>query len=327
MDNRVLHENVINIPATLAANAEVFSDVYHTNAQLFAEAFVSVPDVSLLGSGAGNLSVTLYGSADGVTFFPEGIATVAYSGTPAAATAVAVANFAPYVKVGIKSAATGGLEAGHGIKVDLITVEKYEDYKRSYDYSSSGEAVVTLTVTAGATSAGTVSVTLPGLAAVETELLLTDDLVGEVATKIGAGTYTGWTASVNAAVVTFTKNTFGPITGTPVFTDVDTTGAAATVVVTNNGDAAAYVSAPHILEKLLVASYDVGTVSDFDYDVYTSNDMVTWYKIRTQNNVHTASFDTVIDFSGLGLLKYAKVEPVTVAGTGTVNVGLIGLGY
>jgi hypothetical protein len=62
--------------------------------------------------------------------------------------------------------------------------------------------VAQLTVTKGATAAGNLTVTLDGTD-VTIAVAATDDTAAEVATKIAAGTYTGWTANAKGDVVTF----------------------------------------------------------------------------------------------------------------------------
>lgn len=94
--------------------------------------------------------------------------------------------------------------------------------------------VVTLVVTAGATASENVTVTLPSLAPVVIAVLDTDDLTTEVATKIRAGTFAGWTTGGANSTVTFTKNVAGAVTGVPTFSG-GTTGVTATIDVTVNG--------------------------------------------------------------------------------------------
>lgn len=73
--------------------------------------------------------------------------------------------------------------------------------------------VLTLTVSAGATANGNVTVTLPGLAPVVVPVLSTDTTPSQVATKIAAASFMGWTPVANAGVVTFTKTTPGYVAG------------------------------------------------------------------------------------------------------------------
>lgn len=65
--------------------------------------------------------------------------------------------------------------------------------------------VAQLTVTKGATASGNLTVTLDGTA-VTIAVLDTDDTAAKVATKIAAGSYTGWTAKAEGDVVTFTAS-------------------------------------------------------------------------------------------------------------------------
>lgn len=65
--------------------------------------------------------------------------------------------------------------------------------------------VAQLTVTEGATTSGNLTVTLDGTAAT-IAVLDTDNTAAKVATKIAAGTYTGWTAKAEGNVVTFTAS-------------------------------------------------------------------------------------------------------------------------
>lgn len=63
--------------------------------------------------------------------------------------------------------------------------------------------VIELTVTDGATVDGDISIVLRDATPVVVSILSTD-VIADIATKIGAGTYPGWTASATGAVVTFT---------------------------------------------------------------------------------------------------------------------------
>jgi len=136
MDNRKFIGEAVTVPVTLGAGVEVFSEVFHMNALTGAEAFVYVGNVAKLGTGAGDFTATAYASHNGTDFFTVATETVAYNATPAIATKVLMADFAPYFKVGVKSAATGGLQTGHGVKVDVVLVEKNAEYKRAYSVAS-----------------------------------------------------------------------------------------------------------------------------------------------------------------------------------------------
>lgn len=79
-------------------------------------------------------------------------------------------------------------------------------------------AVVTLVVTHECIVAGNVTVTLPGLAAVDIAVADTDDTPTKVATAIRTETFTGWTTGGTGATVTFTCDATGIQPGTPTFT-------------------------------------------------------------------------------------------------------------
>ncbi len=101
---------------------------------------------------------------------------------------------------------------GAGKQVTIITATGQAGVKE----------VDTLTIAKGATASGNVTVTLDGTA-VNIAVLDTDTTASAIATKIAAGTYTGWTAVAEGAVVTFTAAAVGDKTA-PIF------GAAATGV-------------------------------------------------------------------------------------------------
>lgn len=87
------------------------------------------------------------------------------------------------------------------------------------DTGTTGAAAAFTQVVAGADGSGTVSVQLDGAAAVETDLTA-GDTPAQVATKIAAKTYTGWTALANGATVTFTRTTQLTSTGAYAFATV-----------------------------------------------------------------------------------------------------------
>jgi hypothetical protein len=93
--------------------------------------------------------------------------------------------------------------------------------------------VVELEVTAEPTADGNVTITLPSLAGVAVAVLDVD-LINDVATKIRAATFTGWTTGGSGAIVTFTKNVAGAVSGTPTFSG-GTTGVTATISITTVG--------------------------------------------------------------------------------------------
>lgn len=82
--------------------------------------------------------------------------------------------------------------------------------------------VIELTITAGATADGDVSITLRDGTPVAVAVLVADDTADEVATKIAAGAYPGWTAAAVGSVVTFTADDAGVKTGANVIDGGDT---------------------------------------------------------------------------------------------------------
>lgn len=110
---------------------------------------------------------------------------------------------------------------------------------QSSDVAIAGVAeVIKLQITSGATAAGNITVSLRGATPVTTALLITDDLASEVATKIAAGTYTGWTASASTDTVTFTATTTGAKTGTNALV-VNSTGVVGAFTINTVGVTAA----------------------------------------------------------------------------------------
>ena len=95
--------------------------------------------------------------------------------------------------------------------------------------------VIKLTVTKFATTSGDVSISIRGATAVNIAVLDSDDLA-DIATKIAAGSFTGWNVTLDGAVVTFTATTAGVKTGTNTF-DGGTTGVEAEIVVDTVGSA------------------------------------------------------------------------------------------
>jgi hypothetical protein len=94
--------------------------------------------------------------------------------------------------------------------------------------------ILTLTVTHGCSTSGNLSVVLRGATPVTIAVLDTDDLTTEVATKIRAGTYPGWTPGGSGSDVTFTATVAGLKTGANTL-GVAATGVTGTYVVTTPG--------------------------------------------------------------------------------------------
>ena len=114
---------------------------------------------------------------------------------------------------------------GAGKQVDVITAEGVAGIKE----------VDMLTITGGCTSDGNVTVTLGGTA-VQVAVTDEDSTAEAVATKVAAGTFTGWTAKAEGNVVTFTKNAAGAVAA-PVF-NPGSTGVTGTIEVEKAGAAA-----------------------------------------------------------------------------------------
>ncbi len=124
--------------------------------------------------------------------------------------------------------------------------------------NASGAAEVdTLTITAGATKAGKVTVTLDGVA-YEIDVALADDTATKVATKIAAVTFAGWTASASAGVVTFTASVKETKIA-PMFDGGDT-GVTGTFAVTTEGKPDAAKVNGLLYNDVIVNTYTTGTV-------------------------------------------------------------------
>jgi hypothetical protein len=100
--------------------------------------------------------------------------------------------------------------------------------------------VDTLTISAGATVSGNITITLNGVAA--TVAVSAGDSAGTIGDKIRATAFSGWIAGGNggSSTVTFTKQSSGTNTA-PTFTDTGTTGTAASFAVTTSGVTAAWM--------------------------------------------------------------------------------------
>lgn len=94
--------------------------------------------------------------------------------------------------------------------------------------------IIKLTVTAGATADGDVSIVLRDGTPVAIAVVEADDTPAEVATKIAAGTFDGWAASATDDVVTFTADDAGVKTGANSI-DANDTGVSGTFEVTTPG--------------------------------------------------------------------------------------------
>lgn len=128
-------------------------------------------------------------------------------------------------------------DEGVGIGLQLLTPEM--DFmaivaSMSKKVVAAASAVYALTISVGATAAGNVDITLPGLAPVSVAVLATDTTPAMVATKIRAATFTGWTTSGTGAEVIFTKVATGRAVGTASF-DPAATGVVGALAATQDG--------------------------------------------------------------------------------------------
>lgn len=126
MMNKIYKENAIVVPATMLDTTEVFSEVYHSNAQTGIEAFIYVADTS---KTATSLVLTVYGSTDGTTFYAMDTETIVNG--VGSASGVAISLLAPYAKLGLKS--NGALTAAHGTIIHAMALETYMENQRDYD--------------------------------------------------------------------------------------------------------------------------------------------------------------------------------------------------
>lgn len=121
----------------------------------------------------------------------------------------------------------------------------------------------TLTITAGCSTSGNVTVTLDGTA-VNIAVLDTDATAGAVAAKIAATSFAGWTVSAAGAVVTFTADVKEAKT-TPTFSG-GSTGVTGSFVVTVLGNDVVYTDFSAInvngllYNDVIVNTYTTGTV-------------------------------------------------------------------
>ena len=149
--------------------------------------------------------------------------------------------------------------------------------------------VLTLTVTAGCTANGNVSISLRGATAVDIAVTTTADTTAEVATLIRAGTFTGWTTGGSGSAVTFTATAAGAKTGTNTVSPAST-GVVAAIVVTTLGVSAAN-----------------GSVT-FDFMGSTSSsvvnyDMAAVFSIVDSSNIYQPLTDAVITYPAKGQVK------------------------
>jgi hypothetical protein len=96
----------------------------------------------------------------------------------------------------------------------------------------------TLTISAGATTSGNITVVVGGVS--NTIAVLAGDSASTIGDKIRATAFSGWALSGTGATVIFDKLTLGSNTA-PSFSDSGTTGTNASFVVTRGGSNATWV--------------------------------------------------------------------------------------
>jgi len=94
--------------------------------------------------------------------------------------------------------------------------------------------VIKLTIATGCSANGNITVSLRGATPVTIAVTTTADLATEVATLVQAGSFTGWTPTVNSAEVTFTATVAGLKTGANALV-VNSTGVTGTFTVVTAG--------------------------------------------------------------------------------------------
>jgi hypothetical protein len=112
-------------------------------------------------------------------------------------------------------------------RVGAMRVNPGLQASKDFTYTSAGVAeVLRLIVTHAATASEDVSIVLNGAAGVDIAVA-SGDTVSQVATKIAAGSFTGWTPAASGDTVTFTATAVGQKTGANTFSG-GTTGVTAT---------------------------------------------------------------------------------------------------
>jgi phage tail sheath gpL-like len=168
--------------------------------------------------------------------------------------------------------------------------------------------VDTLTITNACTADGTITVTLAdGVTDDIAVTTTTGSTVAEVAALIQAGTYTGWTATVDGAVVTFTATTAGAQSGTSALT-VNSTGVAGTFVITTAGVDAVAGSVTFDCSS----SYSIGQPVNYD--------MVASFVVLTSANVFVPLTDAVITYPSDGQIKISDGSTFKLTAGYIINV-------
>lgn len=151
--------------------------------------------------------------------------------------------------------------------------------------------IIKLTVTAGATADGDVSVVLRDGTPVAVAVLVADDTADEVATKIAAGTFDGWTASATDAVVTFTADDAGVKTGVNVINGGDT-GVTGTFEVATPG-----VTAEDAIPGSVTVIFKGTGINAVPYPLTAG------VQIVNSSNVNQAASDVKISYPANGTIK------------------------
>lgn len=151
--------------------------------------------------------------------------------------------------------------------------------------------IIELTVTAGATADGDVSIVLRDGTPVAIAVVEADDTPAEVATKIAAGTYPDWTAAAVESVVTFTADDAGVKTGANAIDGGDT-GVTGTFEVTTPG-----VDAKDAIPGV------INFVFKGTGELPVSYPLVAGIQIVNSSNVNQAASDIKISYPANGTIK------------------------
>lgn len=150
---------------------------------------------------------------------------------------------------------------------------------------------IELTITAGATADGDVSITLRDGTPVAVAVLVADDTADEVAAKIAAGTYPDWTAAAIGAVVTFTADDAGVKTGANAIDGGDT-GVTGTFKVTVPG-VTAEDAIPGVINFVFKGTGELPV----------SYPLVAGIQIVNSSNVNQAASDVKVSYPANGTIK------------------------
>lgn len=204
-----------------------------------------------------------------------------------------------------------------------VTKKYFSAYEGSiYDVSNAVAEVNTLTITAGCSTAGNVTILLDNYITVTVALTTADNTAALVAAKIAAATYMGWTVSVNGAVVTFTCGTAGA-KNTLVYT-AGSTGATGTVVKTTSG-AGGYVTGDAQVADFTATTGDklcsiagMKPCSGFSQMLYISNSRI--LANNRGSGWQQAYFTAVSALQLLYSLEYAGFNSQSKIGSGVTNI-------